>query len=235
MNRSKCQENHGPGSISPDGSSETGIHPISGVGAAAHGPAERRRQQLPAEADPEHRHPERDRRPRERDLVADPAPDRGRVVHRPGRAEEHDRVEQVGRREERRNVGRLVTRLGDDGQLELVPPERGERVPDQPAGRGVILLNEENSHSCEDNGALTIVEDPVGQPEQREQPLDVEEERHPADLPAADLMHKQRPGREPAALPGPACTGPRRARRWPAPARAATPRRRSAPAGPSRS
>ena len=38
VNRSKCQENHGPGSISPDGSSETGIHPISGVGAAATDP-----------------------------------------------------------------------------------------------------------------------------------------------------------------------------------------------------
>jgi hypothetical protein len=101
---------------------------------------------LPAEADAKHRHAARDRLPGERDLIADPGPDRGAVVDRPRGPERDDRVVRQRIRERHRDVGGVVPLPRHHGELGHVVTEAGERVADQAARRGVVLLDKENPH-----------------------------------------------------------------------------------------
>src|ERR1700731_3356795 len=79
-------------------------------------------------------------------------------------------------------------------------PSEVNASPTSPLGEAWSCLTKRTRTDARITDASTIVKDPVRQPEQREQPFDVEEEGHPGELPAAHLVHQHRPRGQPAAL-----------------------------------
>ena len=117
-------------------------------GGGRHGAAERAGEQLAAEADAEHGHPEVDGVTQPRDLGHEPVADALVVPRAPGGTKRHEHV--VVRRggEGSHDVGGRKVGLGNDEVRGNVKAVLRESLADRPEWAHVIVLDEKNAHQA---------------------------------------------------------------------------------------